>query len=630
VLKRWGGALADRVAPLIRTSRRRVVASALIVVAVAAAVYLSVAAGVLSRGKGDPGPGDPAQVALASGTRFTAVPPDPGVTPRLVAIPLPRFAGAAVVLGASGVDQGGRVWFGVSAAAASTGQEAVPNPAARLFEFRPESRAVVDRGDPVAALQRAGLYRPRERQRQIPSKIVPGPDGYLYFASSDEPGTSLAGVEHPPEWGSHLWRLKAPAGAWEHLMTVPEHLTAVACGGKTIFALGGPGHVLYAYDTGTGLIETVRVGSIPGHVSHHQVADHRGHVYVPRLRFTVETPSRLEITLVEFTPGLHEVGQTPLFHYLAQAEQSQHGITGVQPLADGSVAFVTAAGYLYRVSPRPAGPAEVAALGWLDPAGTTYVATLFTYDGQHQLLGMSERDGIKQWLVFDLSTKKSTVARLTRWAEVMDMADAEGPLAPPFLLGAGTTLGGCATRDNQGSFYLVGRRESDPAVFQVRPAENTDNPLPGDPTKPGARAGADLAPVDADSALREAFHRELRALLDARGDAAGPAIAELSARHRGELPARAAGTTGVHVGPEGTRLDLTRPVSVYRNAGVPEAVILDNLARLEAGRIGSKGGARNQSEALVRAARRLLSLPPLPALAPVQEPGLHDPAGNPR
>jgi hypothetical protein len=468
-----GSALRARLAPLTRSRTGRTLIAAIVVLGAAGLVSLQF------RGKPvpaiDPDRGLPSQARLAieAGTRFRTAPSIPNLSPALKAIAVPGSDGARAVRGSTGVDRAGHIWFGVSAVDSRAGL----NRAARLFEFRPESRVILDHGDPISHLERAGLLRRGERQPLIASRIVPGPGGYLYFASGDDTGIGSWGFLKRPEWGSHLWRLKPGSARWEHLMTVPEYLLAVAGGGERVFALGWHGHVLFAYDTTSGAVESVRVGSIEAHMSRNLLADHRGHAYVPRLRFTVETPSRLEITLVEFTPDLREVGQTRLDHYLAGDPSLENGITGVQTLADGSIAFVTAEGYLYRVTPGESGPSMVAALGWFDPQGPTYVATLFTYDGERYLVGTSERDGLKQWLVYDLVRGTSTAVPLPRWAEVIDLAGAEGPLALPIEIGAATVLSGCATRDNQGNFYMAGdRRGAGPLVVQARPHDEADVP----------------------------------------------------------------------------------------------------------------------------------------------------------
>jgi hypothetical protein len=57
-----------------------------------------------------------------------------------------------------------------------------------LLQFDPDTGAWHDRGTVVDQLKSAGLYRQGEGQVKIHSKIVPGDDSWLYFASTDEEG----------------------------------------------------------------------------------------------------------------------------------------------------------------------------------------------------------------------------------------------------------------------------------------------------------------------------------------------------------------------------------------------------------------------------------------------------------
>ncbi len=94
--------------------------------------------------------------------------PDPLAPLLLRRLELPDFPGAYAVWGATGRDPNGHIWIGVSASG-------VPIPSCHLLEYIPESDRVVDRGDAVTELERAGLLRPGEGQMKIHSKIIPGP-----------------------------------------------------------------------------------------------------------------------------------------------------------------------------------------------------------------------------------------------------------------------------------------------------------------------------------------------------------------------------------------------------------------------------------------------------------------------
>jgi hypothetical protein len=311
---------------------------------------------------------------------------------------------------------------------------------------------VTDRGDVVSRLQECGAYRAGEAQMKIHSRIVQAGDGLLYFASLDEQGEGEDG-SRLPTWGSHLWRIRPADGRWQHLAAVPEGLIAVAAAGRWVFALGYFGHVLYRYDCDTGQTASVRVGSVGGHVSRNLFCDARGHAYVPRLR-SAGPDGDLAASLVEFDPSLNPIAETRLPHYIDTAPEDGHGVVGFQPLADGSVAFVTHPGYLYRVVPSEFAGALVLPEGWLHPAGRSYAASLFTFDGRGSLLSAarpgSGDGGPFEWVARDLGTHRSRAAPL----RVPDLPE-------------GLLLYGSVTRDGRGGFYLVGTAGGRPVVLRA-------------------------------------------------------------------------------------------------------------------------------------------------------------------
>jgi hypothetical protein len=384
-------------------------------------------------------------------TRFAPVTPDPYEPPHVVKIPIPKLEGGSAVWGATGRDQQGHIWFGVSA-----------SPSAHLLEYLPEHDQVVDRGDAVSELKRANLYRDGEGQVKIHSKIIQAADGNLYFTSADEEGENEDGSKLPT-WGSHLWRVRRPDYRWEHLMAAPEGLIAVSGFGTRIYALGYFDHVLYEFDCETEKIRSVRVGSVGGHISRNFLSDDRGHVYVPRLKYT--GAAELTVTLVEFDPMLKEVAETPLRHYLDETPPVyNHGIVSFERLSDHTLAFITHPGYLYRVTPHDDRPADVTELGWMHPKGEAYVASLFSPDGARYLAGVSNRDGRYEWLVRDLVTGKSVSVAL-------DLPKQDGkPLQDLALYGS-------LTRDNLGNFYLGGTYAIEPVkgapvLLQVQPGRS--------------------------------------------------------------------------------------------------------------------------------------------------------------
>jgi len=381
-------------------------------------------------------------LAQRTGSYFTPAPPDPFQAPSVTEIPIPGFPGGDAIWGATGRDDRGHIWFGVTEKAGSH--------SARLFEYAPESGQVNNRGSVVDHLWKAGLSHIGEGQIKIHSKIIPADDGYLYFASLDEEGENADGSKLPT-WGSHLWRVHPATHRWEHLFGAPEGLIAVSGTGQWIYALGYWDHILYQYNIRTSNVNRVRVGSEGGHISRNLVADYRGHVYVPMVKYfdmpqvpggdSNTTDRFLVTTLIEYDENLNVIGTTPLTHYADDEKPAgNHGIIALTYLADGSVVFATHLGYLYQIVPSADGPASVTDLGWFHPEGSSYTPSLFTYAGERFLLGLGRRKQQYDWLVYDLQTNSST--------------------AVPFNFdGSGDRLllYGSVTRDQAGRFYVAGR-----------------------------------------------------------------------------------------------------------------------------------------------------------------------------
>ena len=105
--------------------------------------------------------------------------------------------------GGRGRDDRGHIWIGVSAKGLL--------PSAHLFELDPKTGAFTGRGDAVAELHRARIYRIGESQQKIHTKILQAADGLMYFASMDTRGEKEDGSRRPL-WGSHLWRLHPKHG----------------------------------------------------------------------------------------------------------------------------------------------------------------------------------------------------------------------------------------------------------------------------------------------------------------------------------------------------------------------------------------------------------------------------------
>jgi len=374
--------------------------------------------------------------AARMGTVYTTGLAD--TSPHIKQIALPKFPGADAVWGSSGRDHRGHIWIGVSADGGDL--------SAHLIEFVPETGDIIDRGDVVSELKKAGIYRDGESQVKIHTKIIEAADGYLYFASTDEEGEAADGSS-PPTWGSHLWRLHLDTNIWEHIQAVPHGLTALAGNGRWIYALGLWDHVLYQYDTESGAFHHVVVGSVDGHMSRNLVADHRGHVYVPRLSRKIG----LFVKLVEFDTTLKEVGQTSLNEYTNGRRKISrvHGIIGFAYLADGSIVFTTHIGYLYRIVPAAEGQATVTPIGYFHPDGAAYASSLFSLDGDRYLAGVTRARRTIEWVVYDLEKQRSI-------ARSLNFDDPQ------------TLLYGSITRDDAGRMYIVGRSgPGAPLLLQV-------------------------------------------------------------------------------------------------------------------------------------------------------------------
>ena len=385
----------------------------------------------------------PDQYQRLAGCHFAAEAENVWAVPQFNAMEFPSVHGARAIWSATGRDDRGHIWYGVS----TSGGLQSP---AHLFEFCPESAELIDRGDVISELKRCGIYRPGECQAEIHSRIVQGGDGHLYFTSTDEEGQWENGGRLPT-WGSHCWRLRLPENRWEHLFAAPHGLIALAGFGKDIYALGYFGHVLYHYDIDSGQVRSIVVGSVEGHVSRHLVCDHHGHAYVPRVMRRWRDTAR--VTLVEYDRQLHQIGETPLDHYLDKQFATNAsflgysvqgyvavGILAFQTMADRSIIFATSLGYLYRVAPQKDDSATVEEVGWFHPEGNCPTASLFTLDGNRCVFGLVHRNSHREWVVYDLVEKRSKAFQIP---EDDSISNAD-------------LLCGMQACDNQGDFYLVG------------------------------------------------------------------------------------------------------------------------------------------------------------------------------
>jgi Laminin G domain len=371
-----------------------------------------------------------------AGTRFTR--PTGGSTtrvPQVKVITFPDYPGAFAVWGALGSDLRGQIW--VSGASHYT-----ENQSAQLFRYDPNEETVTGVGDVLSELKRVKVYRPGEQQVKVHTKFIAGKDGFLYFATMDDPRQGYVGEEEPP-WGSHLWRIKPGTSSWEHLTKIPEGLIALAGNGTDLYGLGFPNHTLFRFDIKTRTATRIQVGSVEGHVSRHLICDYRGHVYVPRLKYI--RPNDAAHTLVEFNRQLKQVGEYPLPYYQNGAAQQCHGIIAYQTLLDHSIVFTTHAGRLFRIVVPTADtqPSRLDDLGWFHNDARSYASGLYALSGESEVVGFAQVRDQWSWVRFNLSTRQSTAQPF--------------PLNPPQGWSAGDCfLYGCSTRDDSGALYAAG------------------------------------------------------------------------------------------------------------------------------------------------------------------------------
>lgn len=379
-----------------------------------------------------------------TGSRYLASPANPFRAPIVRELTLPAFADATSVWGATGRDDNGGIWVGVSASHQQM--------SAHLMHYNPNTNRWQDRGNVADQLRTAGLIGGTAGQVKIHTRIVPADDGWLYFGSMDNVGENQTASGLPRPRG-HLWRIDPRTYQWQHVAAIGEDLIATASAGRYVFALGATNHVLYRYDTASSTTKRVVVGSIAGHVSRNLFADARGHVYVPRA--FARGDGKAFADLVEYDDNLVAVAATPLDYYFGnEAPVTNHGIVALAYLADERIVFTTHRGQLYTVSPRQGKPASVTASGWFHPAGEAYVPSLFSYTGKSLLAGITFRGERYEWVVYDLESRFSSV----------------------FMLHTGNLQNGrfygSVSRDNGGRFYVGGTAatalgKSRPVVLQI-------------------------------------------------------------------------------------------------------------------------------------------------------------------
>lgn len=377
------------------------------------------------------------------GTHFTDSSERFQALPEFTAIELPDPPLKNSIWGATGRDDSGAVYFGISC-------DGPGIPSAVLCRLTPGSQQAVSLGDAVANLNRLGLSPADDAsQMKIHAKPVQAQDGKLYFASMDEKGERDDGSQLPIH-GSHLWRVSPSADPiatdepppWEHVFAAPEGLIALGGTGRYIYAMGYYQHVVYQFDVLTNEVRRTEVGSVGGHVSRNFLVDLNEHAYVPRVQ--ENDAGELVSWLVELDEQLREVVAHPLDDYGPSRNFDSHGIVGFAAMRQGDYYFVTADGALYHLIPQLDAPSRCERRGWIHPREGSYTAFLCSPDGVDHLCGITRQGNQPyQWLVYDLNTNS---------AQTIDLS----PQAAELIGRPRSLVYGSNTQDDQGDAFAAG------------------------------------------------------------------------------------------------------------------------------------------------------------------------------
>jgi hypothetical protein len=381
------------------------------------------------------------------GTHFNEVSSKHFKQPNVTQLEFPIISEGAVLWGATGRDDFGNIYFGISSNSKNVGT-------AFLYQYSPQSNNMINQGDVISQLKNAGLYKKEVSQNKLHSKFYQADDGYLYFTSFDEKGENdEEGIL--PKHGGHIWRKKPNDLNWQHLLATKEGVIAVNTDGRYVYVLGYWDHILYQYDTQIQKFNKIRVGAINGHISRNFLVSQNGHVFVPKVEFSAN--NTLIVNLNEYDSALDLVASTPLEHYLYDSKHSQHGIVSYINMKNGDIYFVTAVGALYKISRTNNNRHQVSFevfLSETDEAGG-YFPSLFSINGENFLVALGRLANSKHysWLVYETSTK--TIA-------IDDLKSLDNK----------KLLYGSVTRDNSGRLYVVGldksnRSKHQPLILQL-------------------------------------------------------------------------------------------------------------------------------------------------------------------
>lgn len=365
------------------------------------------------------------------GTLYTEVHSSHFKPPIINSIQFPAGGSGAASWGATGKDDNGNIYVGVSTYPKY-------NNTAFLYQLDPSTNKVVEQSDVVSQLKRLNLFSKGQSQNKIHSKIYQADDGYLYFTSFDEGGEN-ASRGTLSRHGSHFWRKKPNDQNWEHLLATDESLIALNTDGRYVYVLGYWNHVLYQYDTLSRRFNRITVGSVNGHISRNFLVNANGRVFVPRIADTED--NAIAVNLMEYDDQLNLIDTHPLEYYLDANRFSQHGIISYINMRNGDIYFITGQSALYRVYRTADNKHKVDFVAFIDeldnPGG--YFSSLFTIDGEDFLVGLGRLPNAAtySWFIHQISSKTTVM---------YDVKDYNNR----FL------LYGSATRDDLGSLYLVG------------------------------------------------------------------------------------------------------------------------------------------------------------------------------
>jgi hypothetical protein len=363
-------------------------------------------------------------------SRFQALDDAQFKPPTFTEVELSAGVPAAAIWGATGRDNEGNIYFGLS-------NHTNIHDTAYLVQYNPTTGTSNVQSDTVSQLKKAKLYVEDMSQNKLHSKFFMAQDGYLYFSSFDEKGESST---ENPTYGGNLWRKLPQSTNWEHLLATDEALIAVNLSGRFIYALGYWDHVLYQYDTITQRSTRIAIGSIAGHISRNFIVNSRGYAFVPR----VETlpNGQVSAVLVELSPAMAIADLHPLDDYISEDGHGNHGIVGYTMMKNGDAYFTVASGGLYHITESLTGGHEVNYLGKFEPQHrNSYIASLFSPDGESLLVGLGRNKNTEGyfWYIRELSTQLAV----------------NYPIET--IPNKGYLLYGSITTDDKGGMYIVGR-----------------------------------------------------------------------------------------------------------------------------------------------------------------------------